>query len=238
MNEQFSGSSPKDGELYEKWNKLANHELNNSEDDSVQEQSAKMGEKKFSIGEAIGEKLDLKKLVDYFDTNAEILHKSRYHKEGFKTHCLLVIDNILSQYEAGNVSEQAVVAACLHDIAKPRTAALNKRNEACFYGHENVTKEEVTEFLNPDYPGFEVVLDLIHGHMLPHGIGENTPEPFRGRNREQLNNLLGRHDEQFEKDLMILAECDSNASVKSDDDLAQAEKQASLTRDRLLQTNE
>ena len=235
MNEQFSGSSPKGGGLYEEWNKLTNHELNDSEDDSVQEQSAKMGEKKFSIGEVIGEKLDLKKLVDYFDTNAEILHKSRYHKEGFKTHCLLVIDNILSQYEAGNVSEQAVVAACLHDIVKPRTAALNKRNEACFYGHEKVTKEELVEFLDPEYPEFDNVLDLIHGHMLPHGIGESTPEPFRGRNQEQLDNLLKRHDEQFKKDLMIISECDDHASVKSDNDLGQAEERASLIRDRLLQ---
>ena len=178
--------------------------------------------------------LDLPKLVAFFDVNSEILHKSRYHKEGFRTHCLLVIGDMLTQYEAGQVSEEAVVAACLHDIAKPRTAALNKRNEACFYGHEKVTAEEAAEFLNPDYPGFSKVLDLIRGHMLPLGIGENTPEPFRSKNQECLRELLGKHDKRFEEDLMILSGCDSRAGVKSDDDLALAEAKATSVRDRLL----
>lgn len=178
--------------------------------------------------------LDLQKLLAFFEANSEILHKSRYHKEGFKTHCLLVIEGMLAQYESGNVSEDAFVAACLHDIAKPRTAALNKRNEACFYGHEKVTTEEVAEFLNPDYPGFEKVLDLIRGHMLPLGVGENTPEPFRGRNQERLNDLLKRYDEQFEKDLMALSDCDTRASIKSDDDLADAERRADSIKERLL----
>lgn len=234
MDEQLKGDESGNNELYNKWSTLEDHGSNEPGDGSTQE-LADTGEKGISIGEEIGENLNLKKLVDYFDANAEILHKSRYHREGFETHCLLVIDNMLSQREAGNVSEEAVMAACLHDIAKPRTAALNKRNEACFYGHEKVTKEELVEFLDPEYPGFDNVLDLIHGHMLPHGIGESTPEPFRGRNQEQLDILLKRHDEQFKKDLMILSECDDHASVKSDDDLEQAEERASLTRDKLLQ---
>ncbi|MBQ1563887.1 HD domain-containing protein [Candidatus Saccharibacteria bacterium] len=178
--------------------------------------------------------LNLQKLVAFFDENSEILHKSRYHREGFETHCLLVIGNMLEQYEAGKVSEEALVAACLHDIAKPRTAALNKRHEACFYGHENVTVEEVTEFLDPDYSGFDKVLGLIRGHMLPLGIKENTPEPFRSRNQERLRDLLDQYDEQFEKDLMILSDCDNRASVKSDDDLPSAEAKAELIGKKLL----
>ena len=182
----------------------------------------------------INKYLNLRKLIAFFDTNSGILHKSRYHKEGFETHCLLVIEGMLAQYESGNVSEDAFIAACLHDIAKPRTAALNKRNEACFYGHEKVNAGEVAEFLSPDYPGFEKVLDLIRGHMLPLGVGENTPEPFRGQNQERLNNLLKRYDEQFKKDLMTLSDCDTRAGIKSDDDLAEAERRADSIKKRLL----
>ena len=186
-------------------------------------------------GENVDKYIDIRKLMSYFDANSEILHKSRYHKEGFRTHCLLVIGGMLAQYESGKVSKDAIIAACLHDIAKPRTAALNARNEACFYGHENVTREEVANFLNPDYPGFEKVLDLIHGHMLPISASECTPEPFRGISQEQLALLLGRHDKQFEKDLMTLSDCDLRASVKSDEDLPKAEKEAAIIRSKLLQ---
>ena len=186
-------------------------------------------------GKYMKEYLNIRKLVAFLEANSEILHRSRYHKEGFKTHCLLVIDSMLAQYESGKVSEEAVIAACLHDIAKPRTAALNRRHEACFYGHEMVTEAEAAEFLQPDYPGFGKVLDLIHGHMLPLGIGENTPEPYRGRNQEQLDSLLQRHDEQFEQDLMILADCDSHASIKSDDGLLEAERRANIAEAKLLQ---
>ena len=181
------------------------------------------------------EALDLKKLLSFFDQNSEILHKSRYHREGFRTHCLLVIAGMLEKYQNGDVSEEAFVAACLHDIGKPRTAKLNKRGEACFYGHENVTEEEIAEFLDPDYPEFEKVLDLIRGHMLPLGVGEGTPEPYRSKNQERLNAFLGAHDEQFEKDLMILSDCDQRSSIKSDDDLAEAEAKADATAELLLQ---
>ncbi len=184
--------------------------------------------------EKIGEWLDLKKIVDFYDDNANILHVSRYHREGFKTHCLLVIGNIMDEYESGNVSEEAVVAAFLHDIAKPRTAALNKRNEACFYHHEEVTMEEMSVFLNPNYPGFENVMDLVHGHMLPHSINENTPEPYRQMNKDKLSSLLDKHDEQFKNNLMVLADCDSRASVKSDDDLPEAERKTNLIRTSLI----
>ena len=179
--------------------------------------------------------INIQKLIAFFEANSEILHKSRYHREGFETHCLLVIGSMLEQYESGEASEEAVIAACLHDIAKPRTAALNKRHEACFYGHENVDDKEVAEFLDPNYPGFATVLDLIRAHMLPLSVGESTPEPYRGQNRARLNSILNRHDKQFEKDLTILSNCDARASVKSDDDLATAERKAAIIKDQLLQ---
>ena len=220
MNEQLRNNESRNNGSYNGWDELAEIEQS--------------GEKIVNVGEELNRCLDLRKLINYFDDNAEILHKSKYHREGFKTHCLLVIDGMIDQREAGNVSEEAVVAACLHDIAKPRTAALNKRNEACFYGHENVTDEELAEFLDKDYAGFDYVADLVRGHMLPLGVGENTPEPFRSNNLEKLNGILDRHDDQFKNDLMTLSKCDSGASVKSDDDVLGADERADNTRSELL----
>ena len=198
--------------------------------------SEKTANQQQNLLEKVGEWLELKKIISFYDDNADIIHKSKYHREGFETHCLLVVSNIMEKYESGDVSEDAVIAAFLHDIAKPRTAAFNKRGDACFYGHEEVKKEEVEDFLNPDYPDFDIVMDLIHGHMLPHGIGENTPEPFRQQNKEKLESLLEKHDEQFGKDLLALADCDARASVKSDDDLQEAEKRADLIKANLIKT--
>ena len=89
-------------------------------------------------------------------------------------------------------------------------------------------------FLNPNYPGFENVMDLVHGHMLPHSINENTPEPYRQMNKDKLSSLLDKHDEQFKNNLMVLADCDSRASVKSDDDLPEAERKTNLIRTSLI----
>lgn len=178
--------------------------------------------------------IKVSKLVAFLDENADILHVSRYHREDFRTHCLLVIGAMQEQYKAGNVSEEAMVAAFLHDIAKPRTAALNKRNEACFYGHEQVTDEELIEFLDSSYAGFDKVAALIRAHMLPLGIGGSTPEPFRSQNQQRLNDILGNWDQQFEKDLMILSECDLRSSIRSDEDLVIAKKEAESIRNELL----
>ena len=183
------------------------------------------------------ESLNLQKLLDFFADNAECLHISRYHKEGYPTHCLLVIHQMMQEFQAGRTSESALVAACLHDIAKPRTAALNKRNEACFYGHENVTDEELAEFLAPSYPEFQRVASLIRAHMLPMGIGEATPEPFRTQNQERLESVLAKEGEPFRSDLMILSSCDQSASVKNDADLGEAERIAEETRMILLSLN-
>ena len=178
--------------------------------------------------------LDLKKLVAFFDDNADILHVSRYHKENFKIHCLLVISGMMDAFEDEKVSEAALVAACLHDIAKPRTAKLNKRNEACFYGHENVSDDELCEFLDRSYPEFDKVVALVRLHMLPFGVGENTPEPYRSQNQARLDEALSQHDEQFKDDLMTLSECDRKACVKAEEDLPEAESNADEIRELLL----
>lgn len=180
--------------------------------------------------------LNLQKLVNFFDSNACILHKSRYHHEGFDIHCYLVIGNMIAEFEAGRVSEEAVMAACLHDIAKPRTAALNKRGEACFYGHEKVTDEELAEFLDPSYQGFSMVADLVRGHMLPYGASENTPEPWRGRNQEALRKLLLKYKgSTFAQYLEVLHLCDDKSCVRNDADLPVAEKEAEAIKSLLLQ---
>lgn len=180
------------------------------------------------------ESLNLQKLLWFFASYADCLHISRYHREGYPTHCLLVIYWMIQEFQKGKVSGAALVAACLHDIAKPRTAALNKRKEACFYGHENVTDEELANFLSPSYPEFQKVALLIRAHMLPLGVREATPEPFRSKNQERLDAILAREDKVFESDLRTLSTIDQLASVKNDADLKEAERLAEETRAMLL----
>ena len=182
-----------------------------------------------SIEEAL-QSLNLQSLAEFFDHNAGILHRGRYHREGFDVHCYLVIGNMLAEYEAGRTSIDAVIAACLHDIAKPRTAALNKRGDACFYGHEKVTDEELASFLDPGYPGFERVAAMVRAHMLPHQMAEQA-SPKR---QKRSDALLERFGEAFGQDLAILAECDDKGCVRDDADLPAAIKAAEETRRKLL----
>lgn len=182
-----------------------------------------------SIEKAL-QSLNLQSLVGYFDHNAGILHRGRYHHEGFDAHCYLVIGNMLAEYEAGRTSIDAVLAACLHDVAKPRTAALNKRGDACFYGHEKVTDEELASFLDPGYPGFVRVAELVRAHMLPYQMAEQASPKLQRR----YDALLERFGKAFGQDLAILAKCDDNGCVRDDAALPAAIKVAKETRELLL----
>ena len=172
--------------------------------------------------------LNLQKLVAFIDSNAGVLHKSQYHHERYDTHCLLVIGSMIAEYEAGRASEEAVIAACLHDIAKPRTASRNKKGDACFYGHEKVTDEELAAFLDPSYPGFERVVELVRAHMLPHQMGGSP------KLQKRYSALLERFGEAFGQDLAILAKCDDGGCIRDDADLPEAIRASKETRELLL----
>ena len=198
-------------------------------DMSIKERQVMMDENELDRVRIALRSLDIQALLTFLDNHSDCLHLSRYHREDYPTHCLIVIYRMIREFLSGKVSEAALVAACLHDIAKPRTAGLNKRNEACFYGHENVTDEEVGRFLALDYPEFQTVVALIRAHMLPFGVRLTTPEPFRSKNQERLRAILDGKGKSFELDLATLSACDESASVRDDADLNEAEDMAQAT---------
>ena len=159
------------------------------------------------------EYLNIGKLADFYARNVDCPHVSKYHRESYPTHCWLVIDKMTEQYEQGNISEEALAAAYLHDIGKPRTAAVKPDGDACFYGHEQVTEEEVAIFLDPGYQGFSKVVALIRAHMLPMLISERTPEPYRSDNIQKLHDLAEKWGEEFMRDLDTLTRCDLASSI-------------------------
>ena len=178
-------------------------------DMSIKERQVMMDENELDRVRIALRSLDIQALLTFLDNHSDCLHLSRYHREDYPTHCLIVIYRMIREFLSGKVSEAALVAACLHDIAKPRTAGLNKRNEACFYGHENVTDEEA-------------------------GVRLTTPEPFRSKNQERLRAILDGKGKSFELDLAALSACDESASVRDDADLNEAEDMAQATRMLLI----
>jgi len=160
-------------------------------------------------------------LFNYFESNKELPHVSIYHREGYMEHCLLVI------YEMSKWTDDPMlmVAAALHDIAKPRTQALNKRGEPCFYNHEKLTDEEIEVFLTKDDIRFDYVKALIWCHMIPYNL---HVKPGHNRNAEMkkaCKELLEQEgieifvDDDFMTNLAILHQCDDAGSVRRDEDL-------------------
>jgi len=121
-----------------------------------------------------------------------------------------------------------LLAACLHDIAKIRTQGFNKINEPCFYGHEEITDEELSQFLSPDYPFYTSIKALILCHMLPYKV--LTATDFDATLRKSSAKLLRKAgieievDDDFITDLMILHKADDTGSVRRDEDLEEAKK--------------
>lgn len=183
-----------------------------------------------SIKKAL-QSLNTGKLVAFFDANADIPHICKHHAEDYRTHCLRVIGCMIAEYEQGKASEELLLAACLHDIAKPRKASVGKDGQAHFYGHENVTDEELAEFLDPSYPGFEKVADLVRGHSLPWQI-EETQSP---KLEKRFNALIEKYGEPFGDELRLLVACDSGGSVENEEDLPAAREEAERIKALLLQ---
>lgn len=176
--------------------------------------------------------LEIKKLVDFFGANAGIPHVCAHHAEPFDVHCLCVIGRMIEEYKWGRASEELVLAACLHDIAKPRKATIGKDGQAHFYGHEHVTDEELAQFLDPSYQGFERVADLVRGHNLPWQI----PETGSKKLQKRYNALIDRYGQRFGEELDLLVACDRAGSVKKAADLPTARKEAERIKTLLLQT--
>ena len=113
-------------------------------------------------------------LIQYFEDNKNLPHISKYHRENCKEHCMLVIDAMAERTK----DRTMLIAACLHDIAKPRTQALNKIGEPCFYGHDEVTDDDIAPFLTAEDECYAYVKALIFCHMVPYKV-ENAKEDSR-----------------------------------------------------------
>lgn len=183
-----------------------------------------------NIREAL-QALKIEKLVDFFATHAGIPHVCAHHAEPFDVHCLRVVGRMIEEYKRGRASEELLLAACLHDIAKPRKAYVGKDGQAHFYGHEHVTDEELAQFLDPSYPGFERVADLVRGHSLPWQIKETGSKKLKRR----YDALIEKYGPGFGGELDLLVTCDRAASVEDAADLPAAREEAEKIKTLLLQ---
>jgi hypothetical protein len=179
--------------------------------------------------------LNIQKLVGFFEKNAGIPHVCAHHAEPFDVHCLRVIGRMVEAYEKGSASEELLLAACLHDIAKPRKAKPGKDGQAHFYGHERVTDEELAQFLDPSYPGFERVADLVRGHSLPWQISETKSKKLKRRFKRRYNALIEKYGSGFGEELDLLVACDRAGSVEDAADLPAAREEAERVKALLLQ---
>ena len=81
---------------------------------------------------------DAKAFIEYLYANKDLPHKSSYHQEGYFQHCLLAFNAMWEMTK----DDTLLVAIALHDVAKVRTQGWNKKNEPCFWQHNEITDEE------------------------------------------------------------------------------------------------
>ena len=155
----------------------------------------------------------------YFDTHKELPHVSKYHRESYREHCMLTIDEMFKRTEKSTL----LIAACLHDVAKPRTQGLNKIGEPCFYGHEEITDEEMSQFLSLDDERFLYVKALVLCHMMPYKC-ENAND-YAKAIRKECRKALRKAGVELEVtddfifDVELLHEADDAGSIRRDEDL-------------------
>ena len=159
-------------------------------------------------------------LIRYFDDHENLPHVSKYHRENYKEHCMLVIGSMAER----SCERTMLLAACLHDVAKTRTQALNKVGEPCFYGHDEVTDDDLTPFLSADDACYAYVKALISCHMVPYKV-ENAKDYDKALRKECRKALRKAgveelaDDEEFISNVLLLHECDDAGSIRRDEDL-------------------
>ena len=159
-------------------------------------------------------------LLQHFTTHSNLPHVSKYHRENYFEHSMLVVEAM------GTLTNDTtlLIAACLHDIAKSRTQGLNKINEPCFYGHNEVCDKELSQFLTIDDERFARVKALIWCHMFPYTLA--NAKDYDKSIRKNCRNALVRAgidievDDDFLRDVALLHEADDTGSIRHDEDLA------------------
>jgi len=164
-------------------------------------------------------------LLQHFSTHTDLPHVSKYHRENYFQHSMLVIEAM------GKLTDSTtlLIAACLHDIAKPRTQGLNKIGEPCFYGHEEVSDEELSQFLTVDDERYTRVKALIWCHMHPYLLANASDydKAIRKYCRKSLRKagIDIEVDDAFVNDVALLHEADDIGSIRRDEDLEGIEEQ-------------
>lgn len=159
-------------------------------------------------------------LIRYFDDHNELPHISKYHRESYREHCMLVIGAMAER----TTDRTMLIAACLHDVAKPRTQALNKIGEPCFYGHDEVTDDDLAPFLSADDECYAYVKALLFCHMVPYKV-ENAKDYDKALRKECRKALRKagieelEDNEEFISNVLLLHECDDAGSIRRDEDL-------------------
>lgn len=136
-------------------------------------------------------------------------HVSKYHKESFYEHVVLVA----SSAACHNASRPVFIAALLHDIGKPETCVERPEKGATFYNHETHL-DLIDEFLTEDDIHYNLVCELIKLHMLPYQF--NGPEPWRSYAEKQMLEVLHNHDASFISFLYELHGYDMTGTLSED----------------------
>lgn len=163
--------------------------------------------------------------IDYIEVNQNLPHVSKYHREGYLEHYLLVV---YALFDEEYVSRTLRLAAYLHDIAKP-----------CFYGHEEIMDEELSQFLTPDDADYGYVKALILCHGLPYKV--LTAADYMPTLVKSCTKILRKAgspvevNDTFIADLMRLHQADDKVSVRNDADLKGIEVRCEEAR-RLVST--
>ena len=158
-------------------------------------------------------------LLEHFTAHSDLTHISKYHRESYFQHSMLVIAAM------GKLTDSTplLIAACLHDIAKPRTQGLNKIGEPCFYGHEEVSDEELSQFLSVDDERYLRVKALIWCHMHPYLLANASD--YEKAIRKYCKKSLRKAgidievDDAFVNEVALLHEADDVGSIRHDKDL-------------------
>ena len=158
-------------------------------------------------------------LLQHFSAYTDLPHVSKYHRENYFQHSMLVIEAM----EKLTDTTALLIAACLHDIAKPRTQGLNKIGEPCFYGHDEVSDEELSQFLTVDDERYTRVKALIWCHMHPYLLANASDydKAIRKYCRKSLRKagIDIEVDDAFVNEVALLHEADDTGSIRHDEDL-------------------
>ena len=147
------------------------------------------------------------KFKEFMMMNMNIPHTSKYHKESFIDHVMMMVDEAFS---SGN--RPLIIATMLHDIGKPDCHIERPGKGNTFYNHEKVGEEMVKLFLTEDDHDYKQVCFMVRNHMVP--FQANGPEPWASYAQKQLIQFITENDPMWISNLFHLHKLDIQASKR------------------------